>query len=127
MEQYIGHILTAIGLLVGGAVGWGILKNKTDNNTSRQDKSERALKEHDQRIRDVEVIKPQWEEHRQNASRVMERLNSIDSSIAEIENELRNRGQADERLQNILEANRMVLTELSQELAVIKALRGAQQ
>ena len=125
MEQYIGHIITAVGLIVAGAVGGGVIKNKVDNNSRDVEEAKADLKAFEQRIREVEVVKTQWEEHRQNAGNVMARLNSIDTSIAEIRTKLQGRDQADERLENILETNRIVLAELSQELAVMKALRTA--
>lgn len=120
MEAYIGHIITIVGLIIAGALGWATLKNQVVHLISDAVEYKKLLVEQEKRIQVLEIIKPQWDAHLAGASQVYERLGSIDTSIAEIRTELHNRDSSMNRLEDILEANRLVLGELSKQLAVLE-------
>ena len=116
MAEYIGHILTALGLVIAGAVGFGVLRNivlRTKEDT----------KDQEERLRRLEAAKLQWDAHIAEATGVLDRLRGIETSVATIQATLTERAKGDAQLMEILEANRMVLGELGKEIAVLKALR----
>ena len=116
MTDYIGHIITAIGLVVTVAIGFGVMKANIDRN--RRDTADQEA-----RLRSVEMAKNAWDTHVSNAAGVLERLRVIETDIATIKASLQQRAENDRQLMDILEANRMVLGELGTEIAVLKALR----
>ena len=117
MTEYIGHILTALGLIVTGAIAFGVLRAivmRTKDDTDDQEK----------RLRVLEAAKLQSDAHIQEASGVLDRLRGIETTVAKIEASLLERAKDDVQLMEILQANRMVLGDLSTEIAVLKALRA---
>ena len=117
MAEYVGHIITAIGLIVAGAVGFGILKTIVGRNREDTDDQEK-------RLRVLEAAKLQSDAHIQEASGVLDRLRGIEMHVAKLEAGLQERAKDDVQLMEIMTANRMVLGELATEIAVLKALRA---
>ena len=124
MESYVALVITACGLVVGGGIAWGILKATVANLSTEQGKQQASLDTQDKRLRDVERSQASWETHVEAAPDVLERLRGIERSITEIQVDLRNRGETVVKIQDVLEANRIVLSEIAQAIAVMQAVRG---
>ena len=77
MAEYVGHIITAIGLIVAGAVGFGILKAIVGRNREDTDDQEK-------RLRVLEAAKLQSDAHIQEASGVLDRLRGIETNVAKL-------------------------------------------
>ena len=120
MEEYIGHALTIIGLVVAGGIAWGVLKTQVSAHGAQ-------LKDQEPRLRAVELAKTAWEAHVAEAPNVLNRLGNIEKSISSIQTELSHRGDADQRIQDALEANRMVISELSDRISLMQGAMNANQ
>ena len=115
IEDYIGHIVTAVVVIVGGAIAWGMLKTQVAAlNKDRDD--------HETRLRLAEHAQASWEAHIAESPQVLERLREIEVSVREIRAELTYRSSAAGQLDDTLKANTMVLGELSEKIVRIETL-----
>lgn len=115
IEDYIGHIVTAVVLIVGGATAWATLRTQVA--TLRKDRDD-----HEDRIRVTEHAKAAWEAHIAESPQVLERLRDIEVTVREIQADLTHRSTYDLRLDDTLKANTMVLGDLSQKIVRIETL-----
>ena len=123
MAEYLGHIITIVTIAIGGAIGFGILKATVKSNTDDVGALKVKIGEYEARIRELENSKAIVDAHMQNAPRVLEKLESFEKQLAEMRAEMRNNDEQLNRIDDVLEANRIVLSEVSKELAVLQALR----
>ena len=115
IEDYIGHIITAVVIIVGGGIAWATLKTQVA--TLRKDRDD-----HEERIRVTEHAKAAWEAHIAESPQVLERLRDIEVTVREIQADLTHRSTYDLRLDDTLKANTMVLGDLSQKIVRIETL-----
>ena len=115
MEAYIGHIITAAGMLVVGGIAWGVLRTQV---SSTADKA----KDHEDRLRDIERFKPTWDTHISDSKDVLERLRGVEGALREMQLSVVNQGKADDRLTDALAANNIVLGDMAEKLVRLETL-----
>ena len=123
MDSYVALAITACGLVVSGGIAWGVLKTTVTHLSTEQGKQQASLDTQESRLRNVEMSQTSWLAHVKEAPNVLERLRGIERCITEIQVDLRNRGETVVKIQDVLEANRLVLSDIAQAIAVMQAVR----
>ena len=115
VEQYIGHIITALVVIIPASHRVGVIKSQVQVNTKSRD-------DHEARLRLVETSRSSWESHVAEAGQVLDRLRNIEGDMREIRTDLTHRDRISERITDALEGNKMVLGELAEKIVRVETL-----
>ena len=121
MEQYIGHIITVAIALSTGGIAFGVLKNQVAGLFKNFTEYTKRLDSYSERIRQLESDRSSIVNHINEAPNVLDRLRGIENELKGLSIELKHRDAEETRIRDVMEANRMVLMELSERLIRMEA------